>query len=83
MLLISSVNSLLLGWGQSAREIILPIFDDSSFVLLRIEDIKGHYCDNDDMLSNGFWSGFLAGAFLVFLVFFVANRVARSRAVRK
>jgi|GEM_PF-5698995 len=37
-----------------------------------------HYCDNDDMLSNSFWGGFLAGAFLVFLVFFVANRVARS-----
>jgi hypothetical protein len=32
------------------------------------------------MLSNNFWYGFLLGAGLVFLIFFVSNRVVRARA---
>ena len=32
------------------------------------------------MLSNSFWYGFLLGAGLVFLIFFVSNRVVRARA---
>jgi hypothetical protein len=32
------------------------------------------------MLSNNFWWGFLLGAGLVFLIFFVSNLLARARA---
>jgi hypothetical protein len=32
------------------------------------------------MLSNSFWDGFLLGAALVFLIFFVVRLLARSKA---
>jgi hypothetical protein len=32
------------------------------------------------MLSNNFWWGFLLGAGLVFVIFFVSNLLARARA---
>jgi hypothetical protein len=38
------------------------------------------------MLSNSFWIGFLAGAFLVFAVFFISRllkRASRAKAMEK